>query len=94
MQAMTEPPRANLFHAQHALRMFGGLAQLANRRSLYSIEHSGQHGLGRLPDYSKDHGRDDESDDRICKGISHPNTKRAQYHRETRVVEIGTQVSV
>jgi len=79
---MSEPPRANRLHADHAPCMLRRMAKLADCGTLDAVKHPRQHGLCRLPDDAKDHGGDDKADDRVGKRVSQPHAKRAKDDRQ------------
>jgi len=51
-----------------------------NNVRLDSIQHSGEHGLARLPHDLNDNNGYEKSDDGVSQRISKPNTDRAEYY--------------
>jgi hypothetical protein len=59
------------------------LTKFACNTMLDAIEHPRQHGLAGLPDDPEDCSSDDEANDGVGEGVSHPHAESAEDDRQT-----------
>jgi len=68
VEPVAQPTRFDIEDFFYPRDMLSGMTDFADHRRLHPVEHTGEHGLGGLPDDAKDGDGNEKTDDRIGKG--------------------------
>ena len=82
MELVPQPTRFDIEDLIETGDVLGGVANFANDGGIDSVEHTGQHGRGRLQDDAEDGDGDEQANDGIGKRKTEPDTGGTQDDSE------------